>query len=97
MISSARMKSISPSIYDAPAAWITPQSTTNAQDHVPRSTRSCSSPDFDDNRLLQGGRHRCAYLTDGGPNNATSVIAVLLLQAVFWESIIGRASARAES
>ena len=87
------LQSISPSIYEAAALDNAGNFTTMRKITIPMISPQLfftlivmtigSFKVFDTVRIL----------TDGGPNNATSVIVYYIYKQVFWESNIGRASA----
>jgi sn-glycerol 3-phosphate transport system permease protein len=87
------LQSISPSIYEAAALDNAGNFTTMRRITIPMISPQLfftlivmtigSFKVFDTVRIL----------TDGGPNNATSVIVYYIYKQVFWESSIGRAAA----
>lgn len=87
------LQSVSPSIYEAAALDNAGSFTTMRKITIPMISPQLfftlivmtigSFKVFDTVRIL----------TDGGPNNATSVIVYYIYKQVFWESNIGRASA----
>lgn len=87
------LQSISPSIYEAAALDNAGNFTTMRKITIPMISPQLfftlivmtigSFKVFDTVRIL----------TDGGPNNATSVIVYYIYKQVFWESNIGRAAA----
>ena len=87
------LQSVSPSIYEAAALDNAGSFTTMRRITIPMISPQLfftlivmtigSFKVFDTVRIL----------TDGGPNNATSVIVYYIYKQVFWESNIGRASA----